>query len=134
MPWHLDQVARYGLRDRVAGVRAMRNFGVADYVRACGDEDTFAAVCRAFEDAAQPLLDDGADVLIPAGGLPALVLSRRPGLEIGGAVVLNAVPVLATMAQAAARLAALGLPVASRRAQFALPSDRAREEFLASLA
>jgi allantoin racemase len=134
IPWHVDQIARYGLRERVAGVRAMRSFGVADYVRACGDEDTFAAVCDAFEEAAAPLLEEGADVLIPAGGLPALVLSRRPGLEIGGAIVLNGVPVLATLAQAAVRLAALGLPVASRRAAFALPSQRAREEFLASLA
>jgi Asp/Glu/hydantoin racemase len=134
IPWHLDQIARYGLRERVAGVRAMRSFGVADYVRACGDEDTFAAVSDAFEEAAAPLLEDGADVLIPAGGLPALVLARRPGLEIGGAIVLNGVPVLATLAQAAVRLVALGLPVASRRAAFALPSPRAREEFLASLA
>ena len=135
IPWHLDQIAQYGLRERVAGVRAMRSFGVADYVRACGDEDTFAAVCDAFEEAAAPLIEDGADVLIPAGGLPALVLSRRPaGLQVGGAVVLDGVPVLATLAQAAVRLAALGLPVASRRAAFALPSERAREEFLASLA
>jgi len=134
IPWHVDQIAQYGLRERVAGVRAMRSFGVADYVRACDDEGAFAAVCGAFEEAAAPLVEDGADVLIPAGGLPALVLSRRQGLEIGGAVVLNGVPVLATLAQAAARLTALGVPVASRRAAFALPSERAREEFLASIA
>ena len=134
IPWHDEQVARYGLRERVVGVRAMRSFAVGDYARACGDETTFAAICAAFEAAAQPLLDAGAEVLIPAGGLPSLVLSRRPGLEIGGAAVLNAVPVLAKLTEAAVKLVALGLPAASRRGAFALPSARAREEFLASVA
>ena len=134
VPWHVDQVARYGLSERVVGVRAMRGFGVADYVRACADDDAFAAICEAFEDAAEPLLEAGADVLIPAGGLPSLVLARRPGLEIGGAAVLDAVPVLAKFAETAVRLRALGLPAASRRGAFALPSQRARDEFLASLA
>jgi Asp/Glu/hydantoin racemase len=134
IPWHLDQVQRYGLRERVVGVQAMRAFGVADYVRACADEEAFGAICEAFERAAQPLLDAGVEVLIPAGGLPALVLSRRPGLEIGGAVVLNGVPVLAKHAEAAVKLNALGLPEASRRAAFARPSERCLEEFMASLA
>ncbi|HEX4032831.1 MAG TPA: aspartate/glutamate racemase family protein [Solirubrobacteraceae bacterium] len=133
IPWHVDQVARYGLRERVVGVRAMRSFAVEDYVRACADDDTFGAICGAFEEAAAPLIEAGADVLIPAGGLPALVLARRAGLEIDGAVVLNGVPVLAKLAEAAVRLGALGLPVASRRAAFALPSERARDEFLSSL-
>jgi allantoin racemase len=134
IPWHLDQVQRYGLHQRVVGVQAMRAFGVADYVRACEDEQLFAAICDEFERAAQPLLDAGVEVLIPAGGLPALVLSRRPGLTIGGAVVLNGVPILAKHAEAAVKLKALGLPEASRRAAFARPSERCLEEFVASLA
>jgi Asp/Glu/hydantoin racemase len=129
--WHREQIARYGLGERVVGVTAMGRLGVADYVRACTDDGAFERVYEEFERASRPLLTAGAEVLIPAGGLPALVLSRRAGLEVDGAAVLNGVPVLAKHAEAAVELARLGLPVASRKGPFAAPSERCREEFLA---
>jgi Asp/Glu/hydantoin racemase len=134
IPWHTEQIARYGLRERVIGVTAMARLAVEDYVKACDDDDAFARVLAQFEQAAQALLSAGAEVLIPAGGLPALVLSRRPELEVGGAALLNPVPVLAKHGEAAVALGRLGLPVASRKGAFALPSERCREEFLAALA
>jgi len=133
IPWHEDQVTRYGLDRRVAGVTAMRALAVADYVAACADDDAFARVYEQFERAARPLLDAGAEVLIPAGGLPALVLSRRRGLDVHGAAVLNPVSVLAKHGEAAVALRRLGQPVASRRGAFALPSERCRAEFVAAL-
>jgi hypothetical protein len=133
IPWHGEQVIRYGLAQRVIGVTALTGLTVADYVAACSEEGAFARVLDQFEHAVRPLLDQGAEVLIPAGGLPALVLSRRPGLEVGGAAVLNPVAVLAKQTEAAVALARLGQPVASRRGAFALPSERAREEFLGAL-
>jgi allantoin racemase len=132
--WHQEQIVRYGLRERVIGVSAMTRLVVEDYVRACEEEDAFNRVFEQFERAAQPLLAAGAEVLIPAGGLPALVLSRRPGLEVDGAVVLNPVPVLAKHGEAAVALGRLGLPIASRRSAFALASQPCRDEFLAALA
>jgi Asp/Glu/hydantoin racemase len=134
IPWHREQIARYGLGQRVVDVVAMSGLAVADYARACGDDAAFARVVEQFETVARPLLDAGAEVLIPAGGLPAMALSRRPGLQIGGAAVLNPVPVLAKHTEAAVALARLGLPVASRRGAFALASERCREEFMGELA
>ena len=128
--WHREQIARYGLGERVIGVTAMARLGVADYVQACSDDDAFGRVYEQFEQAALPLLAAGAEVLIPAGGLPALVLSRRAGLEVDGAAVLNGVPVLAKHAEAAVELARLGIPVASRKGPYAVPSERALEKFL----
>ena len=107
---------------------------VADYVEACAEDQAFARVVEQFERASHPLLAAGAEVLIPAGGLPSLVLSRRRGLEVEGAAVLNAVPVLAKHGEAAVALARVGLPVASRKGAFALASERCRQEFLAALA
>jgi Asp/Glu/hydantoin racemase len=132
--WHQEQIARYGLGERIIGVTAMASLEVIDYVAACAEEKAFERVLDEFERAARPLLNAGAEVLIPAGGLPALVLSRRPNLAIDGAAVLNGVPVVAKHAEAAVLLARLGLPVASRKGAFALPSDRCVGEFLAVLA
>jgi Asp/Glu/hydantoin racemase len=131
--WHQEQIVRYGLRERVIGVTAMTGLVVEDYVRACQDEDAFTKVYEQFEQAVQPLLAGGAEVLIPAGGLPALVLSRRPGLTVDGATVLNPVPVLAKHGEAAVALGRLGLPIASRKGVFALASEPCRDEFLAAL-
>ena len=131
--WHQEQIVRYGLRERVIGVTAMTGLVVEDYVSACEDEIAFAKVFEQFESAVQPLIAAGAEVLIPAGGLPALVLSRRPGLTVDGAAVLNPVPVLAKHGEAAVALERLGLPIASRRGAFALASEPCRDEFLAAL-
>jgi Asp/Glu/hydantoin racemase len=133
IPWHEEQVTRYGLDRRVAGVTAMQSLAVADYVRACADDDAFQRVFGEFERAALPLLAAGAEVLIPAGGLPTLVLSRRAGLEVQGAPVLNPVSVLAKHGEAAVALRRLGAPVASRRGAFALASPRCIDEFVAAL-
>jgi allantoin racemase len=131
--WHQEQIVRYGLRERVIGVTAMTGLVVEDYVRACQEDDAFTRVFEQFERVARPLVAAGAEVLIPAGGLPAMVLSRRPGLEVDGAVVLNPVPVLARHGEAAVALRRLGLPIASRRGAFALASEPCRDEFLAAL-
>jgi len=131
--FHQDQIARYGLGQRVVGVTAMQALQVSDYVQACAEQSAFDRVLGAFEQAASPLLEAGAEVLIPAGGLPALVLSRRRGLEVGGAAVLNPVTVLAKHGEAAVMLAQLGSPVASRRGAFTLPSERCVAQFVAAL-
>jgi allantoin racemase len=131
--WHQEQIVRYGLTERVIGVTAMTGLVVEDYVSACHDEEAFSRVFEQFEKAAQPLLARGAEVLIPAGGLPALVLSRRPRLAVDGAAVLNPVPVLAKHGEAAVALGRLGLPIASRKGAFALASQPCRDEFLAAL-
>jgi Asp/Glu/hydantoin racemase len=134
IPWHKDQIARYGLTQRIIGVTAMGRLAVADYVQACADDDAFDRVFHAFERAARPLVDAQAEVLIPAGGLPAMVLSRRPDLTVDQAAVLNPVPVLAKHGEAAVALARLNVPVASRKGAFALPTAKAKEQFLAALA
>jgi Asp/Glu/hydantoin racemase len=130
--WFREQIARYGLSTRIPGVASMSGLAVADYVRACSDDDALRRVVREFERAAAPLVAAGAEVLIPAGGLPGLALFGRPDLEVGGAAVLNPVAVLAKHAEAAVALARLGAPVASRKGAFALASLAGREEFEAA--
>jgi allantoin racemase len=49
-------------------------------------------------------LDQGADVLIPAGGLLMLLLSRKVPLTIDGAPEMNGINVLVKMAEITVRL------------------------------
>lgn len=128
IPWHEDQVKLAGLSDRVVGVRAMTTTP-AEYMEAFANEDAFEDVFRQFKEQAQPLLDRGADVLIPAGGLPMMLLSRKAPLTIDGAIVMNGVNVLVRMTETAVRLKRLDGLAVSRRSNYAKPSDAALSEF-----
>src|SRR4030095_7330599 len=75
IPWHEDQVIRYGLQSRVVGVRAV-NATVKDFIDAFADEQALQKLKPLWERECRLLLDAGADVIVPAGG-PPLVLFRR---------------------------------------------------------
>jgi allantoin racemase len=137
IPWHERQVIQYGLHQRYVGVRAMET--TADlYMRATTDDTALEEVIELIRREAEPLVEAGAEVVVPAGGLPGMMLNRykQQGkeLDLGGAVMLNCVDVLAKYAEMAVRLRDAGTAGASRRFTYRLPSERAREDFLASLA
>ena len=103
IPWHRDQLNRLGLASRAVGVRAM-DTQVASYVRAFDDEDAYRQVKTDFETQARALVEAGAEVIIPAGGLPMLLLAREKDFTIDGAVVLNGIVTVAIAAEASLKL------------------------------
>lgn len=133
IPIHEECVARYGLRDRCAGTRAFQ-FQVASLVDAFTDPNAPSEMFSRFREESRPLVVAGADVLIPAGGLMALLFSRLEKPEVEGAVVLNGIAVLAKMTEMAVKLYRLTGTAASRTPAFANPSAKAVREFLDSFA
>lgn len=131
IPMHEEQVARYGLRERVIGVKAI-NTVPEDLVRAFTDKGAFERVLQQFREQVQPLVDGGAEVIIPAGGLPALLFSRLKEFTVGKAVMLNCIAALAKMTEMAVKLYRLNGTRVSRALTFAKPSDKALREFLES--
>ncbi|NIJ58872.1 Asp/Glu/hydantoin racemase [Pseudochelatococcus lubricantis] len=132
--WHLEQAALYGLEHRVVGVRGL-DCTPADFSDAfAGDDDAHARMCAAFAACAQPLVDAGADVVIPAGVLPGLLLSRERGLTVGRAPVINCAAVALKSAEMWVQLHRLNGIEPSRGPAFALSPARAREDFRALVA
>lgn len=128
IPWHEDQITRYGLGQRVVGVRAM-NTDVDDYMRAFEDPQAYDGVREQFREQAEPLLEMGVEVLIPAGGLPMLLFSKEKDFTLGGAPVLNGITVAAKAAEMAVKLARLDGTSVSRRSWFSKASSEAIQEF-----
>jgi allantoin racemase len=125
--WHEEQVRRYALEQRVVAVTAMRT-PLDLYMRAFEADDARDEVQRRFEEAARPLVAAGVEVLIPAGGLPALLLGRDGQLEVDGAVVLNATAVAAKQTELAAELRRRAGTAPSRVGMFApAPAEAVRE-------
>lgn len=131
IPWHRDQITRLGLAQRAVGVRAI-DTQVATYMQAFEDEGVYQRVKDEFCRQVVPLVEAGAEVIIPAGGLPMLLLARENGLTIGGAVVLNGIAVVVAMAEAALKLYRLTGVAVSRQGTFAKAPPEAIEEFLTS--
>ena len=131
IPWHEDQIVRYGLDRRVAGVRAV-DATVADFMHAFATPEGFRALYPKFEREVNALVACGADVIVPAGGLPMMLFGAEHGATMGGAPVLNGVTVMVKAAEMAVRLREMAGIGVSRRSNYAKPPQQALEEFLDS--
>jgi len=125
IPWHEDQVIRYGLQQRVVGVRAVEAT-VADFINAFASKEAFEKLKPLWERECRRLLEAGADVIVPAGGLPMMLFSG----EFEGAPVVNGVTLIAKSAELAIKLRKLGMAKVSRRSNFVKPPEKALKEFL----
>src|SRR5262249_13819948 len=103
IPMHEEQIQRYGLSSRIVAVKAIEADPVL-LVRAFTERDAFEDVLRQFRDQVHPLVKQGAEVIIPAGGLPALLFTRMKRFTIGQAPVLNCIAVLAKTTEMAVAL------------------------------
>jgi Asp/Glu/hydantoin racemase len=125
IPWHEDQVIRYGLQQRVVGVRAVPAT-VADFINAFASPEGFQKLKPLWEKECRALLDAGADVIVPAGGLPMMLF----GGEFEGAPVVNGVTLVAKTAELAIKLRKHGMFHVSRRSNYVHPPEKSLREFL----
>ena len=126
---HHEQAERYGLRERIFGVVGL-GFLPADFNPAfAGDEAALARMRAIFEEKAGPLVAAGADVILPAGVLPALLLCRKGGYKIRHAPVVNCASVALKTAEMAVALHRLEGLEPGRGPSFALAPERAIADF-----
>ena len=131
IPTHTEQIHRYGLQQRIAGIRAI-NANIVDYMEAFAAPAKKAELSALFEGEARRLIDAGADIIVPTGGIPMMLFGADPCANVDGAPILNGITVVIKAAEMAVKLKRLGFPTVSRHPQsgFALPSSQAVQEFL----
>jgi len=129
IPWHEDQVMRYGLTSRVVGVRAV-DAKITDFMDAFSTEEGFKRLKPKWEHECRMLLDAGADVIVPAGGLPMMLYAAQPGANIDGAPIVNGITLIAKTAEMVIKLRRISGTSVSRRSNFARPPEKALKEFL----
>jgi len=110
----------------VGGLGAMPEDFAAAFA---GDAAAYARMRAAFVECAAPLVERGADVVVPAGVLPALLLARERGFTIGHAPVVDCAAVALKSAEMWVGLHRLNGIEPSRGPSFALAPPRAIEEF-----
>lgn len=127
--WHERQVRAHCFDRRVVGVRAV-HMDLPSFMRAFTDEDSYARVRADFIEQVRPLVDAGAEVILPAGGLPMLLFARECPFAIDGALVLNGIAVAVKAAEMALALRELTGAVVSRRGTYAKASRACVDEYL----
>jgi allantoin racemase len=132
IPWHDRQVRMHGLGERVVGTTALK-MSLPAFMKAFTDPEAYATVRAGFVAQVKPLIERGAEVIIPAGGLPMLLFARESPFVIDGAPVLNGIAVVAKAAEMALALKTITNVVVSRRSTYAKAPADAINEFKARL-
>lgn len=127
--WHLEQADLYGLGERVTHVVGMGAVVETFAPAFAGDEDAYSTLLGSFRELVEPLVADGADVIVPAGALPGLLLAREHDLRIGHAPVVNCVAVTLKCVEVAVELRRLTGLGPSRGPSFALAPEVAVADF-----
>lgn len=127
--YHYEQADRYGLGGRIGGIVGLgckpEDFSAAF----AGDESARQTMLADFAVCAQPLVEAGCDVLVPAGVLPGLLLCSEHGFKVAHAPVVNCAAVALKSAEMWVQLQRLNGTQPSRGPSFALASRRARDDF-----
>jgi Asp/Glu/hydantoin racemase len=124
IPYHHEQIRRYGLQDRVVAVRAVDSAS-ADYVRAFQDPGVARALAEHYSHEIQALVKQGVEVILPAGGLPALLFGAELKACAAPAMLLDSICVAIKAAEMAVDLKRFNGTGASRALAFAPPSEAA---------
>lgn len=126
IPYHEDQVLRYGLQQRVVAVAAVES-AANDYVRAFGDARVARRIAGQYAKEIAALTARGIEVVIPAGGLPSLLFGAALKVSAAPAVVLDSVALAVKSAELAVDLRRFNGTGPSRASTFALPWPAALE-------
>jgi allantoin racemase len=127
--WHQRQVRAHGLEQRIAEIRAI-HVDLDGFMRAFTDEAAYKQVRADFVAQVRPMVADGAEVILPAGGLPMLLFTRECPFVIDKALVLNGIAVVAKAAEMALALYRLTGATVSRRGTYAKASAACVEEYM----
>ncbi len=132
IPWHDRQVRGHGFSERYVGTTALK-MDLPRFMAAFTDDKTYTAVREEFVAQVRPLVAAGAEVIIPAGGLPMLLFARERPFMIDGAPVLNGIAVVAKAAEMALALKDITKVFVSRHSTYVKAPQASIDEFLARL-
>ena len=127
--WHYEQADQYGLSDRLSHVVGMGAVPEDFSLAFAGDEAAYQRLHDHFVALATPLVESGADVLIPAGVLPGLLLTRTHGMRVGHAPVVSCANVPLKCAEVAVKLFTTSGLAPSPGPSFTPAPTRAKHDF-----
>jgi allantoin racemase len=130
IPHFEEQVSRYGLRDRLAGIQ-YTEFKIPDLGRVFDDKALADRQVAQFKDGARKLIEAGAETIIPIGGIAGLFLARFGLHEIDGVPVIDTISVAVKTAEMMVKTSKITGTFVSRRLTYARPPDEMLDQIRA---
>ena len=129
-PRVIENVRRYGLQTRFAGARRMEMNRILTLNNGFSDPAAGRRICDEFLVAANQLVDDGAEVIIAAGGVAMALLDQLQIYEVRpGVPILSGITAVVKMGEMAVKTSRLmGGGFTSKRLEYAPPSPDQIEE------
>jgi allantoin racemase len=126
IPFHQEQIRKYGLEQRVIAVEAVDSTS-SSYVKAFEDRKAAKALAGEYARVIRGLAQRGIEVVLPAGGLPSLLFGDSLRLSAGEAVILDSISVAVKAAEMAVDLRRHNDTRISRASTFMAPGDAVLE-------
>ncbi len=127
IPHFEEMVGKYGLKDRLAGIQSTE-FRIPELGKVFEDLMTQERQLNQFKEGARKVIESGAEVIVPIGGIAGLFLARSHLHEIDDVPIVDTVSVAAKMAETLAKLKSITHTYVSRRLSFARPPDDVLEQ------
>lgn len=126
----VENIDRYGLRSRLRGLNRMRMERLNDFEACFTDESARQRIIEQFMEPAARNIEEGAEVVIAAGGVPMVILAQAGIHEAApGVPLLNGVTALLKSAEAVVRMDKLmGGRFLSKRLLYATPTEQQIDE------
>lgn len=125
-PRVVENVGRYGLTSRLAGIRRMQS-DPQDLKRIFSEPAHRKTIVAGFIEAARGLSAEGAEVVIPCGGVLMAALTEDGVHEVDRAPVLNGIIEIVKLAEMAVKTRALTGRFTSKRLNYASPTGETLE-------
>jgi allantoin racemase len=120
---HFEELTdRYGLKDRLAGIQHME-FNIPELGRVFEDAALQQKQLAQFTAGARKVIEAGAEVIVPIGGIAGLFLARSGLRNVDGVPVIDTVAVAVKMAEMMVGLNQITGTFVSRRLSFARPPE-----------
>ena len=129
IPWHENQIRYYGLEQRIIALRAV-TAQVKDFELAFSDSSVYQKMLDDFTQQIKPMIAQGVEVVVLAGGLPMLLFARQKNFLIDDAVVVNGIAVCAKTTEMALNLKEFTGTGVSRRGIYKKATEEIINEFL----
>ena len=129
IPWFQHQIRKYGLTERITGVHAMQ-FEPGQLLGAMGNSEKTLEVKALFCAQAEPLVEEGVELILAGGGIPMLLFADQFGFNVLGAPVVNGIDIVVKAAETAVFLQRASGLGGSRVGDYIKPPHHIIEEFL----
>jgi allantoin racemase len=123
-----ENIAATGLTSRLASMEEMEVARAGEFDRAFEDETARQAVIERFRAAARRGIANGAECVIPAGGIVMTILADAAVHEVDNAPVVNGLIALIKMGELAVNMRALTGHFTSKRLTYAPPGGALLED------